>query len=1661
MRPSVTATTNASLGHLEQARAFADTGDWAAAEQACRRALNAVPDQREALALQARALVELGRWEEALAVLGPGPESDLGPTAEQSAEQPPDGVSERIAQARAEALLGMGRGAEALALLDGLLRECPDSAAGHRLRALALLREHQHDAAEQAATRALKLVPEDARALGTLGLVKAMRGQPKDAERLLRAALDRQPELPEALANLAPLLVKQGRKDEALHLLTQALAKKPFLPGARKLRAKLLVDGGDLAAALADLEHLLALDPDNAEAARIAAAVRKRQAGSSAAEHARTAAEQSLTQDPWDASAWLSLAAAQRQLGEYKAAEEAAKRAVDLAPADPSALHELGRILRLRGDLNGACAALQRAEAAAPALAPADVELLADLAESLSAADRSDACHRVLDRWLTLAPTDARAHTNKGLLWQAAGRYEAAAACHQQAVALEPDLPGAHYNLGEAFGKLGRVDAAITSLERAVELAPGLTQAWAALGRLLFETGRYAQAEALLNKLIRRYPLQSAPYHNLGVTLMEQRRHGEALAAFRKAVELDPDSYKARLGLARLHVKGFRLAEAEAQCVKAAALAPAKVEVLTNLGSVRATQGLFELAFAAYDRALQINPDFLPVWSHKLLYLNYGQPGGVQAVAEAHLAFGRQCEHAFPPRALPQRPGGVRRRLRVGYVSEDYRAHSCAYFIEPLLRAHDREAVEVFCYSDVSAPDAVTERLKPLADHWCDARVLDDERLAQRIGADGIDILVDLNGHTGNNRVPVFASRAAPVQVSWLGYPNTTGLRTMDYRLTDPWADPPGRTESLHSETLMRLPGGFLCYAPHPDSPPVGPLPANEHGYVTFGCFNNSAKLSAPVIALWARILRALPNARLLLKARQFQDDATRRRYQERFALHGIGERQLELRQPQRGMLDHLAQFNEIDIALDPFPYNGTTTTCEALWMGVPVIALAGEVHAARVGVSLLEMVGLPDGIAATEDDYLQRAIDWASDLGRLAAWRTELRGRMADSALCDGARFAGEVEAAYREMWRTWLSSQQHAPARRRQQAIAEVNAGMAALGRGELDEAEASLRQATETDPDLVAAHLNLGVCLKKRDKLPEAAQAYRRALELNPNLATGHSNLAATLCQLGQVDAAEQAARRAIELDPGFRSAYAHLALVEATRYRFEQAVACYEKALEIGPPTAAIYNDLAVSAYELGHLERAEAACRQAIAMEPTLAAAYANLATVHTRQGRADEAVAAYRKAANLDPALGVNDSNLLLALHYDSRVSAVELAQAHRDWGARHADRQRYRHPSPRPPRERLRIGYVSGDFRAHSVAFFFEPLLAAHDRQRVETFCYANVRHPDSFTRRLEAAADHWRSIVGREIDEVAEMIQADRIDILVDLSGHTSNHRLPLFALKPAPLQLSWLGYPNTTGLPQIDYRISDAAAEPEGEADRLSTERILRLPEGFHCYLPPGNAPEVGPLPAAANGYVTFASFNNLAKINPEVIALWARVLSAVPNARLLLKSVALADGPTRARYQGLFADHGIGAERLELLSRTPHLKDHLAVYHQVDIALDPFPYNGTTTTCEALWMGVPVLSLVGDRHAARVGLSLLRQVGLERLAVPSPDAYVAQAGALAGDLQQLAALRRELRDVMRQSTLCDGPRFAREIEAAYFRIWHGTGTEDARTSREESE
>ncbi|HXW26909.1 MAG TPA: tetratricopeptide repeat protein [Xanthobacteraceae bacterium] len=556
----------------------------------------------------------------------------------------------------------------------------------------------------------------------------------------------------------------------------------------------------------------------------------------------------------------------------------------------------------------------------------------------------------------------------------------------------------------------------------AAALAPTGTADVLAAGIKHHQAGRLAQAEACYRRVLLADPDCAGALAHLGAIAHQAGKHDSAVELIGQAIKRNPrhPDYFSNLGMA-LHALG-KIEEAVAAYRQAIGVWPSHSKAYCNMGVALRDQGKLEEALVAFREAIILKPDYAMAHSNLLFCLNYDDRVTADDLFAAHREWDERHGRPAPRPAAYSNVREAGRRLRIGYVSPDFYWHSVSHFLKPLFKAHDRQIVEVFCYSDVERQDVVTAYLRGLADRWRVTVGLPDDEFVRDIRADGIDILVDLAGHTGC-RLPVFAHRPAPIQVTWLGYPNTTGLEAIDYRLVDAVTDPVGQADARASESLVRLDGGFLCYGGPKDPPEPAPPPCREAGRVTFGSFNNPIKLSAVTLDAWATLLGRLPQARLLLKGKPFTDGATQALFLARLRERGVASERVELSAWVENSA-HLARYHQLDIALDPFPYNGTTTTCEALWMGVPVVTLRGDRHAGRVGASLLGQLGLTDLVAASVEKYVEIAVTLAGDAARLDELRRSLRPRMAASPLCDGQVFARKIEAAFRQMWRRWCET-------------------------------------------------------------------------------------------------------------------------------------------------------------------------------------------------------------------------------------------------------------------------------------------------------------------------------------------------------------------------------------------------------------------------------------------------------------------------------------------------------------------------------------------------------------------------------------------------------------------------------------------------------------
>ncbi len=950
-----------------------------------------------------------------------------------------------------------------------------------------------------------------------------------------------------------------------------------------------------------------------------------------------------------------------------------------------------------------------------------------------------------------------------------------------------------------------------------------------------------------------------------------------------------------------------------------------------------------------------------------------------------------------------------RGKLRLGYISPDLHFHVVAFFSYAFFHSYDHELFEVYCYTDC-LEDGASREFAAITDKWRNVRGLPPDEVARIVHADEIDILIDLAGHTANNFLPVLACKPAPVQVSGIGYFGTTGLPAVDYFLADHYTDPedvPEPNDKWFVEKLLRLPQSHFCFMWHdaPDYP--GPAPCRRNGYITFGSFNNFAKVSDAVLQVWSEIMRQVPDSRLYLKAAVFNKPYTAEAAKKRIAAAGIDLARVILGEQEPKYLRH---YHEMDIALDTFPYPGGGTTCDALYMGVPVVTLVGERHGARFGGSLLTNVGHEELCAADVAEYIRIAVELAHDTERLCRYHDTLRWDMQRSPVMQSADYMAAVEQAYMRIWLDY------------------VEADMPEAARA-MDIAEKCLRlqSCSQTDDWNQVRQLALEIIAGTADKR---------------NLAMAYA--AGAMAQYER--------SRNTRHDWGRTSWWLQQALAYDTEHRAE------------------LYRMLAEARMSLGNFVGCRDAARQGLQELGTVAESsapsdfrmdlLAKLAHGESGMGENEAGAADYMRASqaaeHLPDRCHMYSSALLTMHHYygDTTEDIRALNAAHMGYNDLLRDAEILPELSPielsqrlaARPDHRLRIGYLSPDFRNQVMFYFYYQLLVGHTTDAFEIYAYALNSRQDGFTELVRGAVNHYVDCSGRRDDYagLARRIRDDGIDVLVDLAGHVAGGGLPVLAYRPAPVQLAGIGYIHPTGLRGVDGFITDSYADPpEDEADTWAGlhERPVRLTSQF-CYTGRSDVPEPVGAPCRAKGYVTFGVFNRYSKITDKMIGLWREIMQAVPGSRLLLKN------PQANTPQGCLAEYerlaalGLDMSRVEIEGTTANYMER---YLDVDIALDTYPYVGGGTTCDALYMGVPVVSLYGRRHGDRLGLSILMNAGVGELAVATPTEYVARAVALARDADLLDVLHRNLRSMMMGAPLMNTKQYVAELEEQYIYLW----------------
>ncbi|MEW6562864.1 MAG: tetratricopeptide repeat protein [Pseudomonadota bacterium] len=710
------------------------------------------------------------------------------------------------------------------------------------------------------------------------------------------------------------------------------------------------------------------------------------------------------------------------QAGKTPEAIAELERILNEYPQQPAALHNLGLIAHRLGDKQSAIGLLESAVAAQPDhflyhsnLCAVYVDL-GRYAEAIASAERS----------IKLNPGYAQTWNNRGVALLKLKRLDEAIQSFRQALELRENFVEAIAGIGEVYQSLGQYQDAVQFYHRAIELRNDNWPVYIKMADLMRQMGHFGEAERCCALVLKYAPDAWSAYFGLIDITLDIKQYERAETIARELVKLNPGMARAHFALGVALARQGKLGEAEAHYRQTVEMTPGMAEVHNNLAMVLKDTGRVDEAIQYYREACRLAHD--PLWhSNLLMTMLYSSNVSPDELYQEHLRFAERFEQPYLPLRRPHdNVPDPDRKLRVGYVSADFFAHAVYYFFEPILSHHDRGQFELYGYYNNSIYDAATQNVEQSLDAFVRCDLMTDQQLAERIRSDKIDILVDLSGHTKGNRLPMFGLKPAPVQVTWLGYAGTTGLEAMDYRLTDAGMDPVGLTDPYHTEQLVRLPASSIFTWNDAGVPDVAPSPVMSGNPFTFGCLSNLAKLNDDVVRTWAEILVRAPESRLMLGG--IDTDKTREMLVKRFTEAGVPVQRLILKD-RCDLQSYYALHHQIDVALDPFPYNGGTTSCHAIWMGVPVLTLAGETTAARVGATLLQRFRLNDFIAESREDYIARAVAWAKSPDRLASIRETMRDRIRSDQTADPVSFTRVVEAAYREMWRNWCANKASVP--------------------------------------------------------------------------------------------------------------------------------------------------------------------------------------------------------------------------------------------------------------------------------------------------------------------------------------------------------------------------------------------------------------------------------------------------------------------------------------------------------------------------------------------------------------------------------------------------------------------------------------------------------
>jgi len=1302
--------------------------------------------------------------------------------------------------------------------------------------------------------------------------------------------------------------------------------------------------------------------------------------------------------------------------------------------------------------------------------------------------------------------TAAATWFNQGLTAQDCNKITLAIDAYLQVLRFDPQHFAATYNLATLYHEQNQFELARKNYIDAIKRNPTSALPYKGLGDIFFTTNDIDQALLIYNQALKIAPEFAEVWYNIGLIELHRHNLSDAFKNFRRAVRLRPDYKSALDGLLKLEFRTgqttetvifltnlreefpqntlLSLALAEIfynhhQSDKALNLIDTTLKIDINngeafnlLGLIQLRQGEAEAARLTFRKALNLAPDSLKIHSN-LLYATLTDPTitATEYRQEADLWWRRHGAELGTDNVLShERALEKNRTLRLGFISGDFHRHSVSFFFLPLITNLSQTTFETFCYSDSITNDDYTDKIKEQSDHWHSIYGLNSETVAQMIATDKIDILFELSGHTANNRLSVIAQKPAPVQFSWLGYPASTGIANGTFRLTDNVTDP-ASFKDHYSEDITYIRSPFLCYDPPPEAYNLVPEKRLNHtDEIVFASFNNTAKINQNVIETWAQILKRVPRAKILFKTRTLKDDSLASKLKKRFSTCGINPERISISGENFSATDHFKAYNQVDIALDPFPYNGTTTTCDALWMGVPVITLRGKTHADRVGTSLMQALGCPELIADNLYEYVDKSVALAENPAQLADYHNKIRALIQNSSLMNGSEFARDFSRAIISRWNEWRKQKISLL-----QRLIQENRESLKLPHGVeklLTESGAALNLLNKSleNHDAPYLFLKLGQKYANKGEFKIAYECFREAVAGNKDNFAAHFTLAHTLQKLERNDEALLHYRKSLDLNPKLTNAAINLSKLLSNRNESEQALAILLEVRKLVPNNNDVDFQLANIYYDLNMLEDAYETLKSCLKLEPKQAGIWNNLGYLMAESGKSEKAAECYRLALSFNPDMVESQTNLLwhlaqtcnweeleqhraktnslspllsIIFHNNLELNLKSVQNSLKKKLTKETFHMSRPNPTNLPQKSIIKIGYLSCDFRDHPVAHNMLNLFRLHNRKHFHITAYSCGKDDGSkYRQQIRKDCDSFVDLQKFNDLDSAKKIHADGIDILIELMGHTRENRLGICAFRPAPIQISYLGYPGTTGADFIDYLIADEIVIPPQDKIHYR-EEIIYLP---NCFMVADQAP-IGPRPQRADcglpesGFI-FCSFNTPFKIEPVMFKVWMDILNEVADASLWLREGSeLYEKNLRMEAK----KHRINPERLIFAPRVADKEDHLARLQLAGLALDTRIYNGHTTTLDALWAGVPVLTTNGTHFASRVSDSNLKAIGLTEMITANLDDYREMAIELAQDHNKLKYLKQKLNHNQMTMPLFDTETTVKNLESVYREIW----------------